>query len=105
MARVSVSEIILGERLRIAAIIDSPEGMQRPSLAREISLRSPMDADAAIALLAKSPVEENPFVAAMNKEGMGLHSLGASMSAKEKRLAEIQEVGKAYSKAMGYSRV
>lgn len=107
MARMNVAEIILQERLRVGSIIESKEGVARPSLARELALRSSLDVDAALALLAKSPSEENPFERAMRAESIGLTSLGGSpgpQNARERREAEIAANVKAFNKSKGYSK-
>ena len=55
MSRLNASQIILNERLRIAGITESPEGVRAPKLARELALRSELSADAANAILRADP--------------------------------------------------
>jgi hypothetical protein len=59
---------VLNERLRIAAIIESPEGKKNPELASELALRSSLDVNTARAFLGKAPAA-NPYLAAMDHEG------------------------------------
>ena len=91
----SANETLLGERLRIASIIESPEGILRPEVARKLALHSTMDSASAVELLRSVPVA-NPYLAAMNLEGpVGVDSLsGASPNnaadKKQKRIEEIR---------------
>jgi hypothetical protein len=94
----SVENLLAAERLRIAAIVESDEGRKRPALAMELALRSPMSADAAIALLSKAAVESrkgsgaDAFARALAAEAIGVTTLGAEpvQDAKAKRIREIQ---------------
>lgn len=99
----SVENLLAAERLRVAAIVESDEGRKRPALAIELALRSPMSADAAVALLSKAAVESRrgsgaeAFARALSAEAIGLTTLGAepAQDAKETRLREIRRnVGK-----------
>ena len=100
MARNPVSaatnETLLGERLRIAAIIESAEGVLRPEVARKLALHSSMDSVSAVELMKSVPVA-NPYLAAMNIEGpVSINSFSTAEpntpeGKKEKRLREIRE--------------
>ena len=105
MARQTVDDIVaatmLSERLRIAAIIESPEGKARPALAAALALRNAMDAPSAIDLLKVAPEEKasaaTSFLRALAGEAIGLSSLGAEVITDKKaaRLAEIKtNIGK-----------
>ena len=91
----SANETLLGERLRIASIIESPEGILRPEVARKLALHSTMDSASAVELLRSVPVA-NPYLAAMQVEGpIGIDSLSASTpntpeGKKQKRIEEIR---------------
>lgn len=62
------NEAIMADRLRVSAILESPEGMARPRIAQQLALRSNMDATSALELLRSTPVD-NPYVAAMDALG------------------------------------
>ncbi len=105
------SEILLSERLRITAILESPEGIANPKAARELALRSGMEPDSAITILKAIP-PESPYLAAMSGEGIGIVP-GANMSSaapgsvegrKESRLAELTSAASAFGVARGYKR-
>ena len=91
----STNETLLGERLRIAAIIESAEGVLRPEVARKLALHSSMDSVSAVELMRSVPVA-NPYLAAMQIEGpVGINSFSAAEpntpeSKKEKRLVELR---------------
>lgn len=87
-----LGEALLEDRLRIATILESPEGLRNPAVARELALRSPSTASAAIALLRNCPAE-NPYLAAMNREGavgIAADPSGPGGDAKAARIAEIK---------------
>src|SRR5437016_336516 len=93
MARITAESCILTERLRIASIIESPEGIRNPKMAREFALRSPVDPLVARAILAQAPAA-SPFSDAMAGEVLGLSAMNASSAIvggdpREARLAEI----------------
>ena len=91
----SMNETLLNERMRLSSILESPEGVLRPEVARKLALHSSMDATSAIELMKNIPVA-SPYLAAMNLEGpIGIDSLsGASPNSaadkKQKRIAEIR---------------
>lgn len=58
---------VLTERARISAILESPEARRNPEMAQEFALRTPLSADQAKALLAKTPTA-NPYLAVLAKE-------------------------------------
>ncbi len=104
----TLSEIVLNERLRVAAILESPEGLRAPKMARELALRSPMGADQARALLTNAAAE-SPFLEMMASEAIGLSATSPSAQpaigpdgAKAARLAEIKQVGAAFNASQGY---
>lgn len=105
MARNSttLASVIADERLRITAILESPEGLKRPKSARELALRSTMQADQAISFLAGLP-SESAFLDAMSAEGpVNLTSatagVGGTVDKKSARLAEISQNMKAHNAA------
>ena len=84
---------IASERLRIAAIIDSPEGKRNPGMANKLALYSSLDAETARTILAEAP-PANPYIAAMEQEGpVGLNAPVADLGGdpKSARLAEIEK--------------
>jgi hypothetical protein len=90
----TASSVLLGERLRIASIVESPEGLARPAAALQLALRSTMDVQSSIEMLRTIPVT-NPYIAAMALEGaVNVNSVGGSSvggdDAKTKRLAELR---------------
>ena len=90
----STNETLLGERLRIAAIIESAEGVLRPEVARKLALHSSMDATSAVELMRSVPVA-NPYLAAMNIEGpVNIDSLSGATpnSPDEKKRKRIEEI-------------
>ena len=90
----STNETLLGERLRISAIIESPEGVLRPEVARKLALHSSLDATSAVELLRSVPIQ-NPYLAAMQVEGpIGIDSLSGATpnSADNKKQKRIEEI-------------
>src|ERR1700682_3116613 len=59
---------VLSERLRVSAILESPEGKRNPAMATTLALRSSLDAETARSLLATAPAA-NPYLEAMNQQG------------------------------------
>lgn len=82
------------ERARISAILESPEGQRNPEMAREFALRTPLSADTAKAILAKTP-PANPYLAALAKLTPSAIATSEPKliegDAKAARLAEISE--------------
>ena len=66
--RKTEAEIIASERLRVAAIMESPEGQGRPKSALKLALYSDLSAEMAKDLLTGMPVE-SAFLAAMRAQG------------------------------------
>lgn len=99
---------VLAERLRVAAIIDSPEGKRNPAMANKLALYSSLDADTARSILADAPAA-NPYLAAMDKEGPtginGPAPASFSTDPKAERLEEIKANTAAYNAAKGYTKV
>ena len=92
-----MNSIILEERRRVAAIVESKEGLRNPKMAHELAFRTSLDPESARRLLAQAPAE-NPFVEAMAREGLGLNAIEATggegalgEDPKERRLREIKE--------------
>ena len=97
---------IANERLRIASIIDSPEGKRNPAMANKLALYSSLDAETARDLLASAP-PANPYIAAMEQQGpIGLNAAVTEIAgdAKAARLAEIKESVAAFNKEKGFAR-
>ena len=92
----SLNEAILNERLRLSAIIESPEGILRPEVARKLALHSSIDAVSAVELMRSVPVA-SPYLRAMDLEGpVGIDSLsGATANTpegkREQRRREIRQ--------------
>jgi hypothetical protein len=99
------AEIEAGVKMRIAAILESPEGQRHPKSALKFAFYTDMSADMANDMLAGLPVE-SPFLTAMDREGViGISApLGAAMTndPKEARKAELQKTAAAFGKARGY---
>ncbi len=96
---------VLSERLRVAAIIESPEGRRNPALANQLALRADLDAETAKSILAHAPAA-NPYLAAMNAEGpIGLSADFADVSGDPKaaRLKELTEVTNALNEQKGWA--
>jgi|APCry1669190731_1035312.scaffolds.fasta_scaffold20275_2 hypothetical protein len=97
---------VFSERVRVAAILESPEGKRNPAMAAELALRTALDAEQARAILATAPAA-NPYIAAMNREGpIGLDAPTADMSGDPKaaRLAEINGSMQAFNAVKGYTK-
>ncbi len=107
--KAEVAEIVAGERLRIMAILESPEGRSHPATARHFALNTGMTSEQANGALANLPIE-SPFLEAMEREGpVGVRqgSPGASgtpmpVSGREARLIEIKANMQAYNRSRGY---
>lgn len=83
---------IASERLRIAAILESPEGKRNPAMAQKLALGSVLDAETARSILAEAPAA-NPYLAAMDREGpIGLSAATVDITGDPKaaRLKEIE---------------
>lgn len=95
---------VLSERLRVAAILESPEGKRNPTMAAELALRTSLDAEQARAILAQAPAA-NPYLAALDKEGpIGIDAETSSFGedARAARKKEISQSAKAYNASRGY---
>ena len=64
---INANEILVAERARIAAIVESPKGKRHPKSALKLALYSGMSADMAKDMLKDLPVE-SVFVEAMDRE-------------------------------------
>jgi hypothetical protein len=92
---------IASERLRIAAILESPEGRRNPAMAQKLALGSALDAETARSILAEAPAA-NPYLAAMEREGpvgLGAASVDIVGDSKTARLREIEGSMKAFNKS------
>jgi hypothetical protein len=92
---------IASERLRITAILDSPEGKRNPAMAQKLALGSALDAETARSILAEAPAA-NPYLAAMDREGpigLGTASVDIVNDPKAARLKEIEGSMKAFNKS------
>ena len=89
---------VLSERLRVSAILESPEGKRNPAMANQLALRTTLDPETARSILAQAP-SSNPYLDAMSRQGpvnLG-DGIGASVAtfdsadaAKTARLKEIE---------------
>jgi len=103
----SIQTAILADRVRVSAILEHPDAVGREALAKELALRSSLDAEQALALLRASPKAETSaaasFLRALGAEAIDLSSTGAAKvldDPKAARLAEIKRnVGKRAAKA------
>lgn len=96
-----VNAAIASERLRIAAILESPEGKRNPAMAQKLALGSALDAETARSILAEAPAA-NPYLAAMDREGaIGLSAAIVDIigDPKAERLKEIEGSMKAFNKS------
>ena len=100
--KTTVASILDEERARVATILESKEGLARPKLARELALRSPMGAEAALALLGKAPAEDSYFMAAMAAEAVNIGTavstsgpFASGTAKREKRLEELKTATRA----------
>lgn len=92
---------IASERLRIGAILESPEGKRNPAMAQKLALGSALDAETARSILAEAPAA-NPYLAAMDREGpvgLGAASVDIVSDPKTLRLREIEGSMKAFNKS------
>ena len=88
-----VAAALAAERMRISDILESEAGLKNPKLALQLALRSTMEAESAIDILAASPAQ-NFFLEAMAKFGpVGLNAatIPHAEGSKEARLAEIKQ--------------
>src|SRR5258708_14926293 len=90
-----VNAAVLSERLRVSAILESPEGRKNPAMANQLALRTPLDAETARGILAQAPAA-NPFTEAMSRlgpinigEGIGGNVETFSNDPRAARLKEI----------------
>ena len=108
MARPTAASIAADTRLRFDQILNSPEGMRNPELAKKLAFGT-MDVPEALDYLASAPAA-NPYFAAMEREAIGIAPAGprttpfatAATTAKEARLAEIEGAARAHNVRMGY---
>lgn len=101
-----VAGALAAERFRVASILESEAGLKNPKMAIELALRSTMETDSAIALLASAPAQ-NPFLEAMAK--FGQVNISAAVNAppegsKEARLAEIKQSVQAFNAERGWKK-
>lgn len=103
----NVNAAVAMERMRISAIMESPEGLLRPKAALQLALRSDMASASAVEFLRTTPAD-NPYLIAMATEGPV--NIGGSMGAtagptdpKAARLAEIAGSMTNYNATQGYA--
>ena len=103
-----VTEAVLGERLRIMSILTSDEAAGRTDAAMELALRTSMTPEEAVSLLSRLPKASSgaaAFVAALEREAIGLTAehdqrpaaLFGKADPKAGRLEEIKAAGRAVS--------
>jgi hypothetical protein len=97
---------ILNERLRVGAILESPEGRRNPGMATELALRTALDAETAKGILAQAPAA-NPYLAAMDAQGpIGLLNATTAdftpADPKAERLKEIEGSIAAFNASRGF---
>ncbi len=97
---------VLSERMRVAAILESPEGKRNPGMATELALRTALDIETARAILAQAPAA-NPYLAAMDREGpIGLSAATADFSPPDPKAARMKEISEgmaAFNAEKGYT--
>ena len=90
-----INAAIAGERARISAILNSPEGLARPRAALHLALNADMPKQSVIELLAQMPsiAADNPYIRALENEAVNIGGpnvgTAAKPGSKEARLAEI----------------
>lgn len=102
---------VLSERLRVSAILESPEGKRNPAMANQLALRTTLDAETARSILAQAP-SSNPYLDAMSRQGpinLG-EGIGANVatfdsadSAKAARLKEIEGSTAIFNESRGFA--
>lgn len=111
MAKLTVAEILMQDRTRIAAILDSADGKRCPTTARKLAVDRGMTAVEAQEILSTLPAEESPYLRALEKETIGLTPasgggtiFATSAEAKmEARKAELATVARAHNVRKGYA--
>lgn len=103
---------VLSERMRVSAILESPEGRRNPAMAQRLALYSPLAVEIAKSILAEAP-SANPYLDAMALQGplnLGdgtgstIASFNTAESAKAARLAEIRAGAKIFNESRGYGK-
>ena len=97
---------IASDRLRIAAILESPEGKRNPSMAQKLALYSVLDAETARSILAEAP-PANPYLQALEREGplgLGAAMVDISGDPKAARLKELSTVAEAFNAEKGWTK-
>jgi hypothetical protein len=93
---------VLTERMRISAIIESPEGKRNPAMANKLALYSSLDVETAKSILGTA-APATPYLAAMDREGpIGLSASTTDFNSDSKvaRLKEIETNVGAFNAAM-----
>lgn len=97
---------IVAERLRVAVILESPEGKRNPAMAQKLALYSVLDAETARSILAEAPAA-NPYLQAMEGEGplgLGSATLDISGDPKAARLKELSVGVAAFNAEKGWTK-
>lgn len=97
---------IAAERLRVASILESPEGRRNPAMAQKLALYSVLDAETARGILAEAPAA-NPYLQAMDREGplgLGAASVDLSDDPKAARLKELSAGVAAFNAEKGWTK-
>jgi hypothetical protein len=97
---------IAAERLRVASILESPEGKRNPAMAQKLALYSVLDAETARSILAEAPAA-NPYLQALEREGpLGLGSAAVDLSndPKAARMKELSVGVAAFNAEKGWTK-
>lgn len=102
----SENAAIAAERLRVAAILESPEGKRNPSMAQKLALYSVLDAETAISILRDAP-SANPYLEAMSIQGPiglgGAAGVEVSTDPKAARMRELTQSVTAFNLEKGWT--
>lgn len=84
---------VMADRMRVAAIIESPLGKRNPAMATKLALYTSLDTETALSILADAP-PANPYTAAMDQLGpTGVNGAKpADFSAPDPKAARLKEI-------------
>jgi hypothetical protein len=101
------AEIMAEDRHRISTILESPEGLRNPAMARRLAIERGMDARDAIELLKSAPAA-NPYLAAMDAQGaigIGAPATASGLSdPRDLKRAEIAASMAIFNSVQGHGR-